>query len=77
MCAVAVDDTHFQLRQYTIKFKKSGTRVPRVAVKEMGPRMTLSVRRYRAAPSDLEKEAMRQAKVGGKKVRVALCRLTT
>lgn len=65
---MATDDTHFQVRQYTIRFKKSGTRVPRVALAEMGPRMALCVRRYRAAPPDVEREAMRQPHLGPRKV---------
>ncbi|KXZ44234.1 hypothetical protein GPECTOR_70g464 [Gonium pectorale] len=65
--AVAVDDTRLQLRQYAIRFKKSGTRIPRVVLTEMGPHMGLSVRRYRLPPSDMQQEAMRQPKLGKKK----------
>lgn len=56
------------LRQYTIKFKKSGTRIPRVALTEMGPSLDLSVRRHRLAPPDMEKEALRKPQLGKKKV---------
>uniref|UniRef100_A0A7S0V4Q9 Ribosome production factor 2 homolog n=1 Tax=Polytomella parva TaxID=51329 RepID=A0A7S0V4Q9_9CHLO len=65
--AIAVSDTHLQLRQYSIRFKKSGTSLPRVAVEEMGPRMALSVRRVRAASADMEKEAMKKPAVEKKK----------
>ena len=56
---------HF--RQYSIKYKKSGTRVPRVELNEMGPRMDLEIRRTRRAPIDLEKEACKQPKTTSKK----------
>ena len=68
-CAVALDDARLQLRQYSIRFKKSGTRIPRVALTEMGPTMGLSVRRYRLPPSDMVAEAMKVARTGKKKVR--------
>jgi len=54
-------------RQYSVKYKKSGTRVPRVELQEMGPRLDLELRRSRAPPPDLEKEACKQAKVAPKK----------
>ncbi len=66
---VATEDTKLQLRQYAIRFKKSGTRIPRVALQEMGPRVGLAVRRYRLPPADMAKEALKQAKIGKKKVR--------
>lgn len=58
------------LRQYAIRLKKSGTPIPRVALVEIGPRLDFVVRRHRAAPSDLEREALRQPpKPKSKKVR--------
>jgi len=54
-------------RQYSVKFKKSGTKVPRVELTEMGPRMDLDIRRRKTPPVDLEKEAMTQPKVAPKK----------
>jgi ribosome production factor 2 len=54
-------------RQYSVKFKKSGTKVPRVELTEMGPHMDLDVRRRKTPPVDLEKEAMTQPKVAPKK----------
>lgn len=65
--ATAVDDKEVLLRQYAIKMKKSGTTVPRVVLEEMGPSLDFEVRRQRAAPGDLEKEACRQPKMGKKK----------
>ena len=67
--AVAAAGDKLLLRQYTIKLKKSGTRVPRVALREMGPSLDLAIRRLRAPPSELEKEACRQPKLGKKTVR--------
>lgn len=55
------------LRQYTIKLKKSGTTIPRVALTEMGPALDLELRRHRAPPIDLEREACKQPKLGKKK----------
>ncbi|KAL4529969.1 hypothetical protein Ndes2437B_g08502 [Nannochloris sp. 'desiccata'] len=54
-------------RQYSVKFKKSGTKVPRVELTEMGPHMDLDIRRRKAPPVDLEKDAMTQPKVAPKK----------
>jgi ribosome production factor 2 len=54
-------------RQYAVKFKKSGTKIPRVDLVEMGPHMDLDVRRRKTPPVDLEKEAMTQPKVAPKK----------
>ncbi|GAX75461.1 hypothetical protein CEUSTIGMA_g2904.t1 [Chlamydomonas eustigma] len=65
--ATALTDTLVLLRQYTIKLKKSGTRVPRIVLREMGPSLDLTVRRHRAAPAELEKEACKQPKLGKKK----------
>ncbi|EFJ42816.1 hypothetical protein VOLCADRAFT_107061 [Volvox carteri f. nagariensis] len=67
LMAVAEGDTRLQLRQYSIRFKKSGTRIPKVALTEMGPRVAFSVRRYRLPPSDLQQDAMKQPKLGKKK----------
>lgn len=71
--AVATDDSRLLLRQYSIRFKRSGTTVPRCALTEMGPRLDLSVRRLRTAAPELEKEAMRQPLLGKRKVRAAYC----
>lgn len=68
LMAVAEDDERISLRQYSIRFKKSGSRTPRVALSEMGPRMGLAVRRHRTAPPDLVSDAMAK-KVLKKKVR--------
>lgn len=56
-------------RQFAVKYKKSGTSVPKVVLEEMGPRFNLTLRRRREAPVDLEKEAKRQPKLTPKKVK--------
>jgi ribosome production factor 2 len=55
------------LRQYSIVFKKSGTRIPRVELAEMGPSLNLSIRRTREAPTELANESMKQPKVAKRK----------
>ena len=68
--ATAVDEegpNAVLLRQYTIKLKKSGTTVPKVALQEMGPALDFELRRHRGPPSDLEREACKQPKLGKKK----------
>ena len=54
-------------RQYAVKLKKSGTRVPRVELIEMGPHMDLEVRRVKVPPGEVEKEALQRPKVTAKK----------
>lgn len=56
-------------RQYAVRYKKSGTRVPKVQLQEMGPHLDLSICRRKTPPVELEKEAMRQPKVTAKKVK--------
>lgn len=68
LLVVARDDRKILLRQYSMKYKKSGGRVPRVALTEMGPSLDLGVRRCRLAPTDQMKEALRQPQLGKKKV---------
>ena len=58
-------------RQYHVALKRSGTKTPRVELAEMGPSLDLALRRTRRAPEDLLKEALRQPKLTGKKVRDA------
>lgn len=42
--------------------------IPRVELAEMGPALDLALRRHRTPAPDLEKEALKQAKLGKKKV---------
>jgi ribosome production factor 2 len=50
------------LRVYLIKTKRSGQKLPRVEVEEMGPRMDFRVGRMREADESVLKEAMRKAR---------------
>jgi len=50
------------MRTYAVQFKKSGSRVPRVALGEMGPHMDLVVRRSQFASPSLSKLARKQAR---------------
>lgn len=65
----ATDDTIY-MRSYKILLKKSGTRIPRVELEEIGPCMDLKIRRTKFASDDLKKKACRQPKhlkIGKKK----------
>ena len=46
-------------RQYMVKLLKSGTRIPRVELVEVGPSFDCTLRRSKFASSDLMKEAAR------------------
>ncbi|KFY01248.1 hypothetical protein O988_02845 [Pseudogymnoascus sp. VKM F-3808] len=50
------------LRVYLIKTKKSGQKLPRVEVEEMGPRMDFRIGRMKEAEEAMLKEAMRKAR---------------
>ncbi len=50
------------LRVYLIKTKKSGQKLPRVEVEEMGPRIDFRVGRMKEAEEAMLKEAMRKAR---------------
>ena len=60
---VAVNDRIY-IRHYYMAFKKSGTRVPRVALTPQGFQLDLSVRRYRLATEEMRKAAVMKHKVG-------------
>jgi ribosome production factor 2 len=47
------------LRVYTVYLKKSGDKLPRVELVEMGPRLDLQMRRTTLPPVDLWKRALR------------------
>ncbi|RDW84336.1 brix-domain-containing protein [Coleophoma cylindrospora] len=55
------------LRVYLIKTKKSGQKLPRVEVEEMGPRMDFRVGRVREADESVLKEAMRRARTSAER----------
>jgi ribosome production factor 2 len=50
------------LRIYLIRTKRSGQKLPRVEVEEMGPRMDFRIGRVKEADEDTMKEALRRAK---------------
>jgi ribosome production factor 2 len=50
------------LRVYLIKTKRSGQKLPRVEVEEMGPRMDFRVGRVKEADESVMKEALKKAK---------------
>jgi ribosome production factor 2 len=50
------------LRVYTISTKRSGQRLPRVEVEEIGPRMDFRVGRVKEADESMRKEAMKKAR---------------
>ena len=51
------------VRMYTVSLVRSGTRVPRVGLTEMGPRLDLSLRRWQEADPEMLKAAMRRPKI--------------
>lgn len=63
---VAIGDT-VVFKHCAIRFKKSGTKVPRVELVEAGPCMDMVLRRSREPSADLRKEAMRVAPKSSKK----------
>jgi hypothetical protein len=60
LIAVATGEKRILLRQYAIRLKRSGTKVPRASLSEMGPRLDFALRRCKPAPADLEAEALKQ-----------------
>ncbi len=50
------------LRIYLIRTKRSGQKLPRVEVEEMGPRMDFRIGRVKEADEDTMKEALKRAK---------------
>ena len=55
-------ETEVQMRSYKILLKKSGTRIPRIELEDMGPNMDFVVRRTKLASHDLYKQACKVAK---------------
>ena len=58
----AGDKPEMQMRCWRIITKKSGQKVPRVEVEEMGPRLDFRVGRVREADADTWKQALKRAK---------------
>lgn len=57
-----VVDNKIHVRSYRILLKKSGSRIPRIELEEIGPRMDLTVRRTKLASDDLYKQACKKPK---------------
>ncbi|XP_033227493.1 ribosome production factor 2 homolog [Belonocnema kinseyi] len=55
-------DNKILFRSFRIFLKKSGTRIPRIELEEIGPRADLSVRRSRLASDDLFKQSCKRPK---------------
>ena len=51
------------MRSYKILMKKSGTKLPRIELEEMGPRADLAIRRTHLASEDLFKSACKQVRI--------------
>lgn len=64
---VAVEGALIHFRGYFMSFKRSDTRVPRVALSAMGPFVDFTLRRVQHSSAALEKEAMRQPAQNKKK----------
>lgn len=58
-----------RLRVYLIRTKRSGQKLPRVEVEEMGPRMDFRMGRVRQPDEAMLKEAMKKSKVGVEKTK--------
>ena len=56
---VAIDGK-IAMRSYKVILKKSGTRLPRIELEEIGPRLDLTVRRSHLASHDLFKRSLRR-----------------
>lgn len=75
LISISVQDTvdgeeskpKIHLRAYLIKTKRSGQRLPRVEVEEMGPRMDFRVGRIQEAEEALNKEAMKRARTSAER----------
>ena len=50
-----------------IQLKKSGTKIPRIELVEIGPSMDLVIRRHRLPNDDIRKEAMKSTSKSTKK----------
>ena len=61
------DKPKVHLRVYLIKTKRSGQKLPRVEVEEMGPRMDFRVGRIKEPEEAMLKEAMRRARTSAER----------
>jgi len=56
------------IRVYTVKMLASGTKVPKISLTEMGPRMDLSLRRTQMPDPEMWKEAVKRPKMDKKTI---------
>ena len=61
--ACTVVDGKIYIRLYSVRFKKSGSKVPLVSMQNMGPFWDLTVRRTQLPSEDLWKLACKQPKM--------------
>ena len=64
ICTALEDAVMF--RQCVIRYKKSGTRLPKCELEEMGPSFDFVVGRHQDPPPDVKKHAYARAKIGKK-----------
>lgn len=60
------------LRVYTIKLLASGSKVPRIALEEMGPSIDFTIRRVQDADDEMMKQALKRPKIAKKDVESGL-----
>jgi ribosome production factor 2 len=63
MVFTALSENTVHLGHYAIQFEKSGQATPKVILHDIGPSMTLEIRRHQFAGNDLRKEALKIPKV--------------
>ncbi|CAN0365510.1 unnamed protein product, partial [Laminaria digitata] len=61
VCTAAQDKVH--VRHYHIGFQRSGSKIPNVGLKEMGPSLDLEIRRTSFAAKDLWKASVKKPRV--------------
>ena len=60
-------------RQYAVGLKKSGSKVPRVELTQVGPSFDFEIRRVKTPPPDVAREAMKTAPKSSKKKVRCVC----
>lgn len=60
------------LRVYTVQLLASGSKVPRIALQEMGPSVDFTLRRVQTADEEMMKQALKRPKIAKKDVESGL-----